>query len=166
MRKILAIRAATLKDVGGITEIYNDAILNTVASFDTQPKTLKEQQAWFKDHDDKHPIIIAEQEGQIIGWASLSRWSDRCAYSNTAEVSLYIAKEHRGKGIGRQLLKAIMKEGQQKGLHTIISRIVAGNEASLDLFKSEGFENVGVMKEVGVKFGKLLDVDIVQKIYR
>jgi L-amino acid N-acyltransferase len=120
---------------------------------------------WFKKHDQKHPLIVAELNGLVIGWASLSEWSDRCAYSETAEISLYVKKEYQGIGIGRNLLQKIMQEGQKTGLHTVVARIAEGNERSIDLFKSERFENIGVMKEVGKKFGKRLDVYLMQKIY-
>jgi len=162
---MLSIRRATLKDLAGVTEIYNEAILNTTATFDTQPKTVSEQSEWFDNHDAKHPLLIAEKAEHIVGWASLSRWSDRCAYSDTAEVSLYVKEGHQGKGIGRSLLRALIHEGGKAGLHTIIARISEGNEASLHLFESEGFEQVGVMREVGRKFGKLLGVYVMQKIY-
>ena len=159
------IRQATLEDLGTITEIYNEAILKTVATFDTEPKTLEEQRSWFSEHVPKYPILVAEPDGLVVGWASLSRWSDRCAYSETVEISLYIKEEHRGKGIGKQLLKAIIREGQKVGFHTVIARIVEGNEASIHLFESVGFEHIGIMKEVGRKFGKLLDVYLMQRIY-
>jgi phosphinothricin acetyltransferase len=162
---MLSIRRATVKDLVAITEIYNEAIRNTTATFDTQPKTVAEQSEWFEDHDAKHPLLVAEQAEQIVGWASLSRWSDRCAYSGTAEVSLYVKDGYRGNGIGRLLLKALVREGERVGLHTVVARISEGNEASLGLFETEGFERVGVMREVGRKFGKLLDVHMLQKIY-
>jgi len=162
---MLKIRKAKLVDLGGITEIYNEAIHETTATFDTTPKTLEEQKAWFAEHDKKHPILVAEQNGLVVGWASLSRWSDRCAYSDTAEVSLYVKKELRGKGIGKTLLEALIEAGQKGGLHTVIARITEGNEPSMGLFKQEGFEVVGVMREVCRKFGKLLDVYMMQKIY-
>ena len=151
--------------MGNITSIYNEAILQTVATFDTEPKTSEEMKIWFENHDQKHPVLVAEQKGLIVGWASLSEWSDRCAYSETAEISLYVRKEHQGSGIGRKLLKEIMPEGQKMGLHTVIARIAEGNERSINLFKSEKFENIGVMKEVGKKFGKRLDVFLMQKIF-
>ncbi|HEX9261282.1 MAG TPA: GNAT family N-acetyltransferase [Candidatus Bathyarchaeia archaeon] len=161
---MLTIRKARVEDLGTITEIYNEAILQTVSTFDTQPKTIKEQTTWFADHDAKHPILVADCDGHVAGWASLSKWSDRCAYSDTAEVSLYVKKEHRGRGIGRKLMKALIEEGQKNSLHTLIVRISESNEPSIKLFKDEGFELVGVMKEVGRKFGRLLDVYMMQKI--
>ena len=162
---MLTIRQATREDLDAITEIYNEAILKTVATFDTEPKTLEEQENWFATHAPKYPILVAEQDGYIVGWASMSMWSDRCAYTDTAESSLYVKEEHQGKGIGRKLAEAIIQEGQKAGLHTVIARITEGNEVSIRLAESAGFEHVGIMKEVGRKFGKLLDVHLMQKVY-
>jgi L-amino acid N-acyltransferase YncA len=162
---MITIRRATLDDLPAITEIYNDAILKTLATFDTQPKSLDEQKEWFKEHGLKYPILVAEADGLITGWASLSRWSGRCAYANTAEISVYVSETHRGKGIGRHLITAIVEEGQHVGLHTVIARIADGNDVSIRLHESVGFQYVGVMREVGEKFGKLIDVYMMQKIY-
>ena len=162
---ILSVRRARPGDLGAITEIYNEAVLTTDASFDTEPKTGGEQRAWFARHGPKHPIMVAEQGSTIIGWASLSEWSDRRAYADTAEISLYVKEEHRGKGTGRILLETIILEGGKVGLHSVVARIVAGNDISVHLHESVGFEDVGTMREVGRKFGRLLDVIIMQKIY-
>jgi L-amino acid N-acyltransferase YncA len=163
---MLSIRPATSADLKAITDIYNQAILNTTATFDTTPKTIKEQKAWFVEHGDRYPILVAQQDGTIVGWASLSAWSDRCAYSATAEISLYVREDCRGQGIGRQLSLAIIQAGQDAGLHTVIARMAEGNDASVHLAESLGFEYIGVMKEVGRKFGRLLDVYLMQKIFR
>ena len=163
---MLNIRPATLADLPVITEIYNEAIRKTVATFDTEPKTPEEQMIWYTDHGPKYPILVAEENGIVMGWASLSKWSDRCAYSDTAEISLYVHEDHQGRGIGRKLLKTIVDEGQKAGLHTIIARIAEASEASIHLHKSVGFEHIGTMREVGRKFGKLLDVYLMQKVYR
>ncbi|MBN2603453.1 MAG: N-acetyltransferase [Candidatus Thermoplasmatota archaeon] len=161
----MIIRDATLRDLTDITEIYNEAILNTVATFDTNIKTLHEQRSWFNKHGSKNPIIVAEDNGKVVGWASLSKYSDRCAYSDTAELSLYVRKEFQGKGIGKNLMKEIVKKGKQAGLHAIISRIAEGNQVSVHLHKTVGFEHVGIYKEVGYKFGKRLDVYLMEKLY-
>jgi len=162
---MLNIRPATQTDLPAITEIYNEAILNTAATFDTQPKSLQEQEQWFASHDARHPVLVAEQDGTIVGWASLSAWSDRCAYADTAEASVYVRKEYRGKGVGRLLSVALLEAGEKAGLHTVIARITGGNEASLRLAQSAGFELVGTMKEVGRKFGRLHNVHLLQRIY-
>jgi len=163
---MVKLRSARREDLDSITEIYNEAIIKTAATFDTEPKTVEDQKKWFDDHEAKNPILVAELNGVIVGWASLSKWSDRCAYSDTAEISLYIQEEHQGKGIGKYLIEAIVKEGEKTGLHTIIARITEGNESSLHLHRSVGFTHIGIMKEVGKKFDKRLDVHLMQKIYK
>jgi phosphinothricin acetyltransferase len=162
---MLVIRNAILSDLDSITDIYNDAILNTVVTFDTEIKTREEQEIWFKSHKDKNPILVAEEKGFVIGWAALSKYSTRCAYSNTAEISLYVRQGYQSKGIGKQLMKSIINEGKKAGLHVIIARITDGNKKSIHLHKSSGFEHIGILKEVGNKFGKCLDVYLMQKIY-
>jgi L-amino acid N-acyltransferase YncA len=162
---MLNIRQATAADLGQITEIYNDAIQKTTATFDTEPKNSEEQENWFVNHDVSHPILVAEQDGPIVAWASLSQWSDRCAYNDTAEISLYVKEEYRGKGVGKQLMAALIKEGKTVGLHTLIARIAGSNKISVDLCKSFGFQYIGTMREVGKKFGQLLDVHLMQLIY-
>jgi phosphinothricin acetyltransferase len=162
---MLTIRPATINDLPAITEIYNEAILTTDATFDNEPKTLAEQKVWFTAHDARHPILVAERDKVVVGWASLSEWSSRCAYTDTAEISVYIKQELRSQGIGKRLMTAIMREGKRIGLHTVIARITEGNQSSLHLHEEAGFENIGVMREVGHKFGKLLDVRLMQRIY-
>jgi phosphinothricin acetyltransferase len=158
----MTVRSASLADLEAITQIYNDAILNTTATFDTEPKTLEDQKRWFLGHSQRHPILVCEREGEILGWASLSPWSNRCAYSDAAEASVYVRSDHRRQGIGKTLLKALISCAREAGLHTIIGRIAAGNQSSLRLARSCGFDSVGTMREVGFKFGRRLDVHIVQ----
>jgi len=160
----MTIRRATLEDLQAITEIYNDAIINTVATFDTQPKTLEEQGRWFESHDSGHPILVAEEGGNVIGWVCVSEWSDRCAYLDTAELSIYVRRENREKGVGNKLIESILQESKYVGLHTIVARIESSNKVIIHLCEKYGFFHVGVMKEVGYKFGRLLDVVIMQII--
>jgi phosphinothricin acetyltransferase len=160
----MVIRPATVHDLLTITQIYNDAIEKTVATFDTEPKSLDEQRLWFQTHGARYPIIVADIDGTVIGWASLSQYSDRCAYSETAEVSVYVAEPHRSKGIGRKLLQELIEHGRKAGLHVLIARIAGGNETSVHLFEAQGFTHVGVLREVGRKFGRLIDVYIMQQL--
>jgi phosphinothricin acetyltransferase len=159
------IRKAIYTDVPAITGIYNEAILTTTATFDTEPKTTAAQRKWFKTHGPKNPILVAVEGGKIIGWASLSEYSDRCAYSGTAELSVYVKEKFRNRGIGRKLMQAVLEEGKKAGLHTVISRIAGGNDVSIHLHRQFDFADIGTMKEVGNKFGQLLDVSLMQKMY-
>ncbi len=162
---MVKIRRATINDINGITEIYNDAILNTNATFDTEIKSTSEQIKWFNNHGSKNPIILAEENNQIVGWAALSKYNTKCAYSDTTELSLYVHREHRGKGYGKNLMNNILKKGEEAGVHTVIARITEGNTSSINLHERFGFFHVGVLKECGFKFGRRLDVHLMQKIF-
>jgi L-amino acid N-acyltransferase YncA len=161
----MLIRKATLSDAPAIAEIYNDAILNTTATFDTELKSVENRIEWLGEHSDKYPVLVAEENNTVIGFASMSRWSDRAAYDDTAEISIYIHPAHRDKGIGKQLFKAIIDAGRTGELHCVISRISQGNDKSIYLHKQNGFSTVGVIREVGKKFGEILDVTMMQLLY-
>ncbi|MCA9007095.1 MAG: N-acetyltransferase [Planctomycetaceae bacterium] len=158
----MKIRPAVLADLEAMTEIYNEAILTTTATFDMEPMTRDERLPWFESHDARHPILVAVVDHQIAGWACLSHWRPRQAYADTAETSFYVKASHRGQGIGRQLKQAIIEEARRLGFHTLIAGVAEGNEVSLHLNQSFGFEVVGTFKEVGKKFGKVLDVTYLQ----
>jgi len=158
------IRRATVDDAAAITDIYNEAILTTTATFDTETKTVEERTDWLRSHDVRHPVLVAVVGGVVVGWASLTCWSDRCAYADTAETSFYVHSSHRGRGIGRKLKQEIIREARCLGYHTLIARVAEGSDGSLHLNRSEDFAFVGTLKEVGRKFGKLLDVHIFQKM--
>jgi phosphinothricin acetyltransferase len=107
---------------------------------------------------------VAVVEGKVVGWSSLNQWSDRRAYDETAETSFYVKSEFRGRGIGRKLKEATITEAKRLGFHSLLARVAQGSEESLHLNYSVGFVLVGTMKEVGQKFGKRLDVHILQKM--
>ena len=96
MNPITQIRKAAIADLEAIREIYNEAILTTTATFDTEPKSADERLQWFQSHDERHPILVAVVDGKVVGWASLTPWSDRAAYDDTAETSFYVKSEFRG----------------------------------------------------------------------
>lgn len=161
---MLTIRPATQADVHRITEIYNEAIQNSTATFDTEIKTHENRMNWFNQHDDKHPVLVALENDKVIGYATLSAWSDRCAYDGTAEVSVYVDRNYRGRGTGKKLLEVLTLEGEKRGLHNLISRITEGNLNSIHIHELMGYEHIGVIREAGKKFGKLLDVHMMQKL--
>lgn len=161
---MISIRKALVSDLLQISEIYNDAVANTVATFDTSPKTCDEQDKWFRSHDSRHPIFVAESNDQVVGWIALSEWCDRKAYSDTAELSIYVKTGHRGRGIGQALTATILQAGRNQGLHTIIARIETSNETIIHVLRKSGFKQIGVMQEVGRKFDRILDVMLMQII--
>lgn len=161
----LIIRKADINDLEKITEIYNQAVLHTTATFDTEVKTVKSRLDWFYKHDDRYPIMVAVEDDLVIGWISLSLWSDKCAYRNTAEVSIYVDENQRGKGIGDTLMHSIIKHAEEVKCHTIIARIAGQNEVSIYLHEKYGFEFIGTMKEVGYKFDRYIDVHMYQLLF-
>ena len=156
------IRGARFDDLPSITEIYNEAIMSTTATFDTVPKSLADREAWFASRGPRHPILVAEIDGATVGWAALSPYSDRAAYDDTGETACYVHKEFRGRGIGRQLKCALLQEARRLGYHSLLARVTATSQESLRLNTSLGFQMVGTLREVGRKFGQLLDVHILQ----
>ena len=157
---MIQIRRAVREDCPGILEIYNDAVLTTTATYDYQPRTLEHREAWFDDHERTgFPIFVAvNAEERIVGWSALNRYHDRIGYRFTSENSVYIAADHRGRGLGKGLLKPLIDVAQEINLHAIIAAIDGDNAASLRLHERFGFEKVGHFKHVGYKFNRWLDV--------
>ncbi|HET6245574.1 MAG: N-acetyltransferase [Bacteroidetes bacterium] len=164
---MIAFRMATIEDIITITEIYNEAILNTTATFDTELKTIENRTNWFLQRDANFPVMLVEYHQKIVGYAALNKWSDKKAYDITAEISLYIEAQSRGNGIGKKLIQVIVEIAKEKtNLHSIIARITQGNDHSIYLHEINGFDKIGIMKSAGQKFGKLLDVTLMQKMLR
>ena len=160
---MIELRPATPRDLPAITEIYNDAILNTTATFDLEARTEEYMQLWLERHGNRFPVVVCSFEGEIVGYASLNEYSPKKAYASTAVVSVYIDRASRGRGYGRTLLGAIIEAAVETGIHALIARITEGNDISVHLFESFDFTHVGRLREVGTKFGKLLDVDLYQR---
>lgn len=162
------VRTANQNDLDQISQIYNWAVLNTTATFDLEPKTASQQIDWFKNHECSFPVIVATQAEKepeiVVGWASLSPWSDRCAYAKSAEVSVYVDPNFHRKGVGKTLLNSLIKEAKAKRLETLLARISQESLSSIKLHESLGFEKAGLLKSVGEKFGRKLDVAIYQKM--
>jgi phosphinothricin acetyltransferase len=153
------IRKARLDDLDLLTEIYNDEVLHGVATFDIEPKDRQDRLVWLQSHADPHFILVAETQGKAVGYFSLSPYRARAAFGKTAELSVYIARSHRGQGIATALMTAgIDMAKRQKVFHTLVSVITGGNEASIHLHEKFGFTYAGTLHEVGFKFGRLLDV--------
>ena len=157
----VVLRRAEERDAAAIADIYNHEVLTSTATFDTQPVTVEERVAWLQAHEPPaRPVVVAEIAGEVAGWASLSSWSTRCAYARAAEVSVYVHREHRGRGVGSTLLGELVRLGREAGLGVLLARICTEGEASVALHRRHGFETIGVMRRVGEKFGRVLDIEL------
>lgn len=154
------IRRARRYDVAAIQAIYNDSVLHTTASYDDEPQPVEERLRWFDNHEHEgFPIFVAEHDSRVIGWSALGRFRPRAGYRFTAENSIYVHPDWRGRGIGSMLLPPLIDEARGPlGLHSILAVIGdAENKASIRLHASVGFVQVAVLPQVGFKFGRWLD---------
>jgi phosphinothricin acetyltransferase len=158
-----SIRDARLGDLPAINDIYNYYVSNTTATFHEQPMSIEERRAWWAEHEGKYPVLVAESAGQLLGWAELSCYSGRCAYRFTVEDSIYLQPEACGQGLGRSLLAALLDRGAGADYHSVVAVIGAESEPSIGLHRALGFREVGWLREVGFKFGRWLDVVIMQR---
>ena len=170
MNQPVIIRPARRDDCPDILEIYNEAVLNSTATYDYEPSTLERRFEWFDAHQrDNYAIWVAEAETdqpghRVVGWSSLNQYHDRPGYRFTAGNSIYIAPGWRGKGLGNQLIPPLLTSARERGLHAIIAAIDAANEVSLRLHARHGFDRVAYFREVGFKFGRWLDVIDMQRL--
>jgi len=157
-------RLATVDDAEAIRAIYNLEVVESTVTFDLVPRTLEDQRAWLDDRSGVHAVVVAEDAGDVVGFASLSQYKDRPAYRTTVEDSVYIRRDQRGKGVGKLLLAELVRLATAHGFHTVMARIVGDHEASIALHRALGFETVGTEREVGRKFGRWLDVVVMQRL--
>jgi len=156
--QVIAIRAAKFADLGAINDIYNYYVLHSNCTYQEEPETLKARRQWFRHHGDRHPVIVAEAAGQVIGWGSLSPYHARSAYRHTVENSVYVHHRHHGRGIGSRLLQELIVRARGIGHRAIIAGIDAGQASSVALHAKFGFAEVGRLRQVGFKRGRWLDV--------
>jgi L-amino acid N-acyltransferase len=158
-------RLAERRDAEALRDIYNVEVLESTVTFDLVPRSLAEQAAWIDEHSGGHPAIVAVSDnGSVVGFASLSPYRPRPAYAPTVEDSVYVHRDRRGDGIGRLLLGDLVELARSHGFHSAIGRIVGGHEASIALHRACGFEEVGRERQVGRKFGRWLDVVLMQRM--
>jgi L-amino acid N-acyltransferase YncA len=158
-------RLAEPRDAEATREIYNLEVVESTVTFDLVPRTLADQRAWIAEHSGGHPAIVAVDDvDEVVGFASLSPFRPRPAYSPTVEDSVYVHRDKRGQGIGELLLRDLLALATDNGFHSVMARIVGGHDTSIALHARCGFEQVGCEREVGRKFGKWLDVVLMQKM--
>lgn len=157
-------RLATPDDLPAIVAIYNSTIASRRVTADTEPVSVESRRVWFSEHTpDKRPLWVAERDGQIVGWLSYSNFYGRPAYAGTAELSIYVHENSRGKGLGRYFLQQAIDFAPRIGVHTLLGFIFGHNLPSLKLFEAFGFERWANMPRVATLDGVERDLVIVGK---
>lgn len=157
-------RIARVEDLPAIVAIYNSTVSSRQVTADTDPVTVESRHAWFAEHSpDRRPLWVAEQDGQVTGWLSYSNFYGRPAYAGTAELSIYLREDMRGKGLGRYFLTQSIAFAPQIGVHTLLGFIFGHNVPSLKLFDGFGFERWANMPRVATLDGIERDLVIVGK---
>src|SRR5574340_782754 len=152
---MLHTRTATPADAEAIVRIYNEGIEDRIATFETRPRSADDVRGWF---DGRHPIVVAEDEGRVLAFASTSTYRPRECYAGIVEFSVYVAREARGRGAGRVVMEALIAEAERAGFWKLVSRVFPQNTASLRLLRSVGFREVGRYEKHGKLDGVWLDV--------
>ena len=160
----MLISAATVNDLPAINDIYNYFVLHSTCTYQTEPETMENRRAWFEAHGPRHPIIVLEDSGGVVGWGSLSPFHRRAAYAQSVENSVYVHHAQHRKGMGRAILARLIELAKEAGHHTIIAGIDAEQAPSVALHRSMGFDQVAFLKEVGFKFGRWLHVIYMQRM--
>jgi len=158
------VRLATLDDAEPIRQIYNLEVTTSTATFDLVPRSLDEQRTWLSERSGARAVLVAESDHEVCGFGSLSPWRSRPAYATTVEDSVYVHRDHHRQGVGSALLDALVSTATAHGFHACMARIVGGHDASIALHLRSGFEVVGTEREVGRKFGKWLDVVLMERL--
>ena len=161
----VAIRPARSTDAQAICDIYNEGIEDRVATLETRLRTDDEQRAWLGSRDERHPVVIAEREGTVVGWGSLNAFNPRPAYDYVTEFSVYVARSARGVGVGRRLLESLITAARDIGYHKMVLAAFDWNIAGIALYERMGFRRVGVYREQGLLDGRWVDTVIMEKLF-
>ncbi|GBD11097.1 Putative phosphinothricin acetyltransferase YwnH [bacterium HR23] len=154
----IAVRPAREGDVPAITEIYNQGIEDRIATLEGEPHSVEERLEWFRAHGPQEPVLVAEADGLIVGWASLSCYKPRRCYDGVKELSIYVRREWRGRGVGARLLDALLKRGAEVGVHKVVLYAFPSNARALALYRKAGFRAVGIYRHHGLLDGQWKDI--------
>jgi phosphinothricin acetyltransferase len=160
----VTVQAASAADADAICAIHNQGILDRVATLDVTTRTPEGVRAWLTDRSPRHPVIVATVGAAVVGWASLNQFNPRPAYDHVADFSVYIAREWRGRGVGRQLLDRLIELAREIGFHKMVLSALTSNEAGIALYTRAGFAAVGVYREQGQLDGEWVDTLIMEKL--
>ena len=160
----LRIRAATAADAAAICRIYNQGIRDRVATLETEERTPEERARWLEARGPRHPVLVAEDDGRVIGWASLNVFNPRRAYEHVADLSLYVERDWRGRGVGQRLLEALVAQARELGYHKLVLAAFPWNAAGMRAYGRTGFREVGIYREQGRLDGRWVDTIVMEKI--
>jgi len=160
----MRIRAATAGDADAICAIHNQGIEDRVATLDTTIRTADGVRSWLAERGPRHPVIVADADGSVVGWGSLNAFNPRAAYDFVADFSVYVERASRGQGIGRQLLDRLIELARERGYHKMVLAALAGNHAGVGLYASAGFTRVGIYREQGMLDGRWVDTIVMEKL--
>ena len=154
------IRSACVEDLPAIVALYNHYIDNTPITFDLEPHRVEQRQSWFDDFSEtgRHRLLVAELDGSVAGYACSHQFRTKAAYDTSVETTVYLAPDTVGRGIGSALYDELFSRLEAEDLHRAYAGITLPNEASRALHERFGFEELGVFREVGRKFGEYWDV--------
>jgi len=158
------VRAAVPADAATIARIHNEGIADRVATLDTEPRTDEDRRRWLAARGSRHPVVVAEAEGRVVGWASLNVFNPRKAYRHVADLSVYVAREARGRGAGTALLRRVVGLARELGFHKLVLAAFPRNAAGLALYRREGFREVGTYREQGLLDGRWVDVLVMERL--
>ncbi len=159
-----SIRIARPADRGAIDAIYAHYVRTSTCTYQEQVESDAQRAAWFDAHDSAHPITVLEEDGEIVGWASLSPWRERSGYRYSVEFSIYLRPESRHRGLGRELLGDLIGRAETLGYHSLIGGVSSDQAESIRLQERFGFTRAAHLREVGFKFGRWLDVIYFQRL--
>jgi L-amino acid N-acyltransferase YncA len=158
---VTSVRPATTNDAAAIAAIYNEAIEERTSTFETRPRTPDEIAERI---DGRYPLIVAELDGELVGWAGLSEYSSRNVYAGVAECSVYVRQSGRGRGIGTALCEEIAAEAERSGIHKLLGKLFPSNEASARMVRRCGFREVGTHLRHSKLDGEWRDVLLVERL--
>jgi phosphinothricin acetyltransferase len=158
------IRLATIDDAEQIRAIYNLEVETSTATFDLVARSIEQQRAWIAERSGAFSAVVADQDGRVVGFAAISPYKERAAYRTTVENGVYVDRSCQGQGVGRALMAEIIAVATTHGFHSMMARVERSNEASVALHEACGFEIIGHEREVGRKFGRWLDVTVLQRM--
>jgi phosphinothricin acetyltransferase len=160
----VSVRDASEADAAAVCRIYNQGIEDRVATLETELRTPQERQEWLAARGPRHPVLVAEVEGAVGGWASLNRFNPRPAYDHVADLSVYVERAWRGRGVGRALLGAVIERAHALGYHKMVLAAFPDNQAGMALYERVGFTRVGIYREQGRLDGRWVDVVIMERL--